>query len=68
MDVGTGKFNSVAKSPEEFRELLTDKKFVADYLAVQIVGDLIQNDIVLKEGEIYSFIELPILGGEYIIR
>ena len=68
LDVGAGEVHNVAGSFEEFKELLSDKEFVVNYLAVDMVGDLMQNNIVLNQGQIYSFKKPPILGGEYILE
>ncbi len=68
LDAGAGNLEIVAKSSKEFRDLLSDKEFVVKYLAVQMIGDLIQADEQLEEGKIYSFIKPPVLGGEYVLE
>ena len=54
LDTGGAEFTAIANSPEEFNELLSDKEFVVEYFAVQMVGDLIQSGKQLKAGQIYS--------------
>jgi hypothetical protein len=65
LDVGAGELHKVAKSTEEFQSLLSNKKFVADYLAVDMIVDLKKSGRTLKKGQIYSFKKPPVLGGEY---
>lgn len=68
LDVAAGEINQVASDLAEFQSLLTDKKFVGDHFAVQMVGDLRLDGIVLEHGKIYSFIKPPVLGGEYSLN
>ncbi|WP_084144368.1 T6SS immunity protein Tdi1 domain-containing protein [Ferrimonas kyonanensis] len=65
LDTGGAEFSQVAESPEEFNELLSDKKFVVEYFAVQLIGDLIQSGKRLSSGQIYSLTKPWLLGGEY---
>lgn len=65
LDVAAGTLDLVAESFEEFKSLLTDKSFVVNHFAVQLVGDLRLSGCVLDEGQIYSFKQPPVLGGAY---
>ncbi|WP_377115200.1 T6SS immunity protein Tdi1 domain-containing protein [Pseudoalteromonas sp. M58] len=67
LDTGGAEFSKVAESPEQFNELLSDKEFVVECFAIQMVGDLIQSGKVLSNGQIYSLIQPWLLGGEYKI-
>ena len=67
LDVGVGQTHQVAGDPEELRALLTDKKFVVNHLAVQMVGALMQAGVRLGPGQIYSFKVPPHLGGQYAL-
>ena len=68
LDVGFGSIEKVSDSINEFQSLLTKKDFVVDHFGVNMVGDLIQNDVVLKKGQIYS-LDVPLsLGGEYELK
>lgn len=58
----------VADSIEEFQNLLSDKDFVVRYMAVEMVGDLIQAGQVLEKEQIYSLIIPLVLGGEYTLE
>lgn len=65
LDTGGAELSEVAESPEQFNEFLTDKEFVVECFAVQMVGDLIKSGKVLSNGQIYSLTKHWLLGGEY---
>jgi hypothetical protein len=65
LDTIEGKLQEVAGSVEEFRSLLSDKEFVNNYFAVQMVGDLRASGLVLSQGQVYSFKHPPALGGDF---
>ncbi|MBX9717290.1 MAG: DUF1851 domain-containing protein [Microbacteriaceae bacterium] len=65
LDVAAGKCGAVAASASEFQSLLSDREFVGEYLSVQVVGDLRMKGLILKPGQIYSFVKPPLLGGQY---
>jgi len=65
LDVAANQVGLVAESIDEFKNLLSDRDFVGKYLNVQLVGELRLNGIILKLGQIYSFIKPPVLGGQY---
>ncbi|MRW92278.1 DUF1851 domain-containing protein [Duganella sp. FT80W] len=68
LDVASGTTAPVAESLAELQSLLADRDFVGDYFAVQLVGDLRLNGLILKPGQIYSFIKPPLLGGEFVLE
>ena len=59
------EIEDIAKSYDEFIELLNTKEFFADYFMVQMVGDLIQSGKVLEIGQIYSLTKPYLLGGSF---
>lgn len=65
LDTVEGKLHKVADSAGEFRSLLSDRQFVSEYFAVQMVGDLRSSGCVLERGQIYSFKHPPALGGNF---
>lgn len=67
LDVGTGVLSEVAASFDEFKSLLSDKEFVLNYFAVEMVADLRRSGCLLDPGQIYSFKIPPVLGGEYVL-
>jgi len=64
LDTGFGQVEEAAESAQELQELLSNKDFVVDYFSVNLVGDLIQNGLLLDVGQIYSMDIPPVLGGE----
>jgi len=67
LDVAAGSLSEIASSIAEFQSLLSNKEFVLDYFAVEMVSDLFQSGQVLEAGQIFSFKKPPVLGGEYIL-
>lgn len=65
LDVGGGELRKIAQNQEEFSRQLQSKDHVIEYLAVHMVGDLIQSGKSLAEGQIYSLKTPYVLGGEY---
>ncbi|QDP00850.1 T6SS immunity protein Tdi1 domain-containing protein [Thalassotalea sp. PS06] len=65
LDTGGSELSKVADSPEEFNSLLTDKEFVVDCFAVQMIGDLNQSGKSLNPGQIFSLNTPWLLGGKY---
>lgn len=65
LDTGGSEFTQVAESPEEFSRLLSNKEFVVEHFAVQMVGDLLQTGKTLSSGQIYSLSKPWLLGGQY---
>ena len=59
------EFTKVSDSPDEFSESLSDKEFVMECFAVQMIGDLIQSGKNLGEGQIFSLTKPWLLGGQY---
>jgi hypothetical protein len=68
LDVAVGRAGQVAESFEEFQSLLRDREFVAEYLCVQMVGDLRLRNLRLEPRQVYSFKKLPVLGGAYSLE
>lgn len=67
LDVAAGKSGMVAESVSVFQSLLSDREFVGEYLSVQLVGNLRMKGLILKPGQIYSFVMPPLLGGQYTL-
>ena len=66
--VSTAELLPVAENEDAFRVLLGDDAFVVNYLAVQMVGGMMQKGVRLGPCEIYSFRILPTLGGRYALE
>ncbi|EGA71377.1 hypothetical protein VISI1226_14586 [Vibrio sinaloensis DSM 21326] len=67
LDTGGGELIQVSDSVDEFKVKLSNKEFVAEKFAVQMIGDLIQSGKSLSHGQIYSLSKPWLLGGEYEI-
>lgn len=68
VSVAAGEMVQVGADPEEFRRLLGQKEFVVDYLAVQVIGELIRAGMRLGPGQIYSYKQPPVLGGAFVLE
>jgi|JI10StandDraft_1071094.scaffolds.fasta_scaffold282896_1 hypothetical protein len=68
LNTADGELSDVADNTDEFDELLKNDEQVEEWFLVPLIAELKQAKNFLKEGNIYSFIELPILGGEYEIE
>lgn len=67
LDVGAGALSTVATSFDEFISFLSDREFVMNYFAVEMVADLRYSGCLLSPGQIYSFKKPPVLGGDYVL-
>lgn len=68
LKISTAELLPIAENEDTFRALLSDDAFAANYLAVQMVGAMMQKGARLGPGEIYSFKVLPTLGGQYALE
>jgi hypothetical protein len=65
LDTGVGKLTRVAESVTHFEELLKDNDFFSDWFMTNIYLDIQKRNILLKDNEVYSYIKMPLLGGDY---
>jgi hypothetical protein len=65
LDVGSGELTCIARDAEHFRELLSDPDSTNLWFGEALVDRLRGSGIVLAPGQCYSYLQLPILGGEY---
>ena len=65
LNVGIGDFGTVATSETEFERLVTDPDNASVWFGEGLVDDLRSTGAVLGPGECYTFVQLPVLGGEY---
>jgi hypothetical protein len=64
LDVGLGKLNSIANDIQEFNTKLKDIEQVNDWFMIDLTTEL-RSDKKLKDGQVYSYKKLTIMGGEY---
>lgn len=65
IDVGNGTSDVIAKSREEFAQLLDIEDNANHWLAIPLVESCKAKGLILSEGECYGFKMPPILGGSY---
>jgi hypothetical protein len=65
LDVGGGKLTQIANGIQEFKEKLKDINQVNEWFMIDLTTELKLSGKELKEGQVYSYKKLPILGGEY---
>jgi hypothetical protein len=67
LDVGQGKMEMVAADKNEFEKRLTDIEQVNKWFMIDLTTQLRLSDKKLKEGQLFSYKKLPIIGGDYSI-
>jgi hypothetical protein len=65
LDVGCGTLEVVAVTEAEFARAAADTDNAANWFGAALVDQLRAAGKVLGPGECYSYLQLPILGGEY---
>jgi hypothetical protein len=68
LDVGRGAVSRLAKDREEFACLLDEGNNATDWLAIPLVEKLVAARLLLGPGQCYSYIRLPVLGGDYTVE
>lgn len=67
LDVGGGELKLVADTIEDFEEKLKNIEQVNEWFMIDLTTDLRLSDKKLKDGQLYSYKKLPILGGDYTV-
>ena len=62
---GSGEYEQVADSYDDFQSKLQDNDLIDEWFLVPVVSQLKDSGIQLAEGQLYSFKQLPVLGGSY---
>ncbi len=63
----SGELTKIADNSGYFELLLNDKDLFDYWFFPQLVQQLLEAGKILKENEVYSFVKLPVIGGEYSI-
>jgi Domain of unknown function (DUF1851) len=63
-----GSLTVLAGSKDQFCGKLDEQEVANDWLLIPLVDELVEVGKVLKEGQCYSFIQIPILGGDYLVE
>jgi hypothetical protein len=67
LDVGGGELKLVADTIQDFEEKLKNIEQVNEWFMIDLTTELRLSDKKLKEGQLYSYKKLPIIGGDYAI-
>lgn len=67
LDVGTGALEKLAESREAFSEAMDEVGNASDWLMIPLVDDLVAAGVTLAPGQCYSYVQLPVLGGDYTV-
>ena len=67
LDVGAGSLEKLAENREHFAEVIDEENNANDWLMIPLVDKLIGAGVKLTPGECYSYVELPVLGGDYTL-
>jgi len=62
---GSGEYEKVANSYEEFQSKLQNDEIVNEWFLVPVVVQLKEKGVNLEAGKLYGFKQLPVLGGAY---
>ncbi|MBV8036335.1 T6SS immunity protein Tdi1 domain-containing protein [Roseateles sp.] len=65
LDAGEGRLTQVAQSADEFGELINDGGFVRAWFDVQAIAELKAAGRTLAPGQVWGFIQPPVLGGTF---
>ena len=63
-----GTFARIAKTKDEFLDLVDQPDFMNDWLMIPLVDRLVAAGKILGRGQCYAFVQIPILGGDYAIE
>jgi len=67
LDVGSGELKIIADSIQDFEEKLKNIKQVNEWFMIDLTTELRLSDKKLREGQVYSYYKLPIIGGNYTV-
>ncbi len=66
-DIGVGSVEKVAESRDGFAVALDEGSHANDWLMIPLVDKLVAAGVTLGPGECYSYVQLPVLGGDYTV-
>jgi len=67
LQTDTGDLTKVADSLEEFDNHLNDDDKIDNWFLPLLIEKLISAGKTLKENEVYSYKQIPVIGGEYSV-
>ena len=63
-----GNLTKVAETNERFQGLLRDENNIDNWFLPSLLEELYNSGKTLKEDEVFSFLKLPVIGGEYSLQ
>lgn len=67
LDVGSGSLEKLADSRDHFATVIDEGNNANDWLMTPLVDKLVSAGVSLAPGECYSYVRLPVLGGDYTV-
>src|SRR6266498_2812669 len=67
MDVGRGSLEKVAENRDRFADAIDEGNNANDWLMTPLVDKLVEARVTLGPGQCYSYLQLPVLGGDYTV-
>lgn len=67
LNVGEGSITAVADDVQGFKEKLQNREQVNEWFMIELVAALKVAGLELRQGEVYSYKKLPVLGGDYSV-
>jgi hypothetical protein len=68
LDIGTAMLARLADSRDDFAKKLDVDNNANDWLMIPLVDRLVASGKVLAPGQCYSYVQLPVLGGDYSVE
>ena len=68
LDVGVGSIQRLADNRDHFSKLIDDGDNANDWLMIPLVDRLVEAGVKLAPGQCYSYLRLPVLGGDYTVQ
>ncbi len=65
LNVTDGTIEAVSETEAAFLDLLEDEDTAFEWFMVDLVDELLEQEMQLRDGECYGFKVLPVLGGEF---
>ena len=67
LETSWGDLTKVADTQEQYEQLLADEETIDTWFLPSFVEELLAAGKTVKENEVYSFKQLPVIGGEFSI-
>jgi T6SS immunity protein Tdi1, C-terminal len=67
LEIGCGSLEKLAESREAFAQQMDEAENATDWLMIPLVDELVAGGVTLGPGQCYSYVQLPVLGGDYAV-